>query len=142
MHLERSIEIAAPPTRVWSVLTDIERWPEWTASIEAVERIDRGRFGRESAARITQPKLQPALWQVTSFEDGKGFVWESHQPGQHSVANHQLETLESGGTRVTLAVDLSGVFITLLTPFIRGTVRKYLNWEAEGLKAHVEGGQR
>jgi uncharacterized membrane protein len=29
MNLETTIAIDAPPTRVWDVISSIERWPEW-----------------------------------------------------------------------------------------------------------------
>ena len=36
MHAEDSIEIHAPAEIVWRVYRDVERWPEWTASIDQV----------------------------------------------------------------------------------------------------------
>ncbi len=32
---ERAVQINASPAVVWSVMTDIESWPEWTLSIAA-----------------------------------------------------------------------------------------------------------
>ena len=52
MQLEKSIEINAPPAKVWAALVDVESWPLWTESMEKVERLDHVRFGVGSEARI------------------------------------------------------------------------------------------
>ena len=36
MKRDRSIEIEASATTVWTVFSDVARWPEWTASVERV----------------------------------------------------------------------------------------------------------
>ena len=33
MEQRTSIDVAASPDRVWEVLVDVERWPEWTDSV-------------------------------------------------------------------------------------------------------------
>jgi uncharacterized protein YndB with AHSA1/START domain len=37
MAARREIIIAAPVEKVWNVLTDIERWPEWQSDIVTVQ---------------------------------------------------------------------------------------------------------
>ena len=65
-----TIEIKAPPQRVWAVLADIEGWPDWTASVTSVERFESGPLIVGTRARLRQPKLRPAIWEITKIEKG------------------------------------------------------------------------
>ena len=60
MQLEHSITIPAPQDVAWAVTVDVERWPEWTPTMQSVERLERGPFGVGSTAKIKQPQLPPA----------------------------------------------------------------------------------
>ena len=42
MRFEATIDLAAPAQLLFEVYTDVERWPEWTASVTSVERLDQG----------------------------------------------------------------------------------------------------
>ena len=78
--------IDAPAERVWAVLADVERWPEWTASVSRVELLTSAPLGMGGRVRIDQPKLRPAVWTVTLWQPGQRFVWESTNPGVKVVA--------------------------------------------------------
>ena len=56
------VEIRVSPARVWAVLLDVERWPEWTTSVTRVQRMDLGPLTLGSRTRIWQPRLMPAVW--------------------------------------------------------------------------------
>jgi len=58
MKIEVSVEVFRPAERVWSVLVDVERWPEWTASITQIERLDQAAFGPGSRVRIRQAEIK------------------------------------------------------------------------------------
>ncbi len=49
-HFSITVDIAAGPERVWEVMTDFKRWPEWTASVTSIEQLGEGEMGWRRAA--------------------------------------------------------------------------------------------
>ncbi len=129
-----SVEIPATPSIVWSVMADVERWPEWTASISRVKRLSPGPLRVGSRTRIHQPRLPPAWWRVTEFVCGDHFTWISIAPGVRVTARHAVESVASG-SRVTLSICYEGWFGWLLARWTGGLNDRYLAMEANGLKA-------
>jgi uncharacterized membrane protein len=137
MRLSHSIEIDAPPDVVWKVWRDVERWPEWTASVTRVEPLQSGPFAIGYRARVVQPKLPRAIWRVTELEEGRRFVWIYTSPGVRLTASHLVEP-SARGTRADSFVELAGPFAGLVGRLTRATTERYLAMEAEGLKARSE----
>src|SRR3712207_4344650 len=104
MRHEVTVEINVPAEAVWRLLEDVERWPEMTASIDRVELLDGGPFGKGSRARVHQPRLLPATWTVTEFTPGRSFTWESRTPGVTTVAVHEVTSGSGGSATVRLAL--------------------------------------
>ena len=50
MTLDHVLQIAAPVEVVWDVTVDVDRWSEWTPTVEAVRRVDEGPFDVGSTA--------------------------------------------------------------------------------------------
>jgi uncharacterized membrane protein len=137
VRIEVSVEIGRPPDLVWPVLIDVERWPEWTASVTGVERLDRAPFGMGSRVRIRQPRLKTMVWQVSEFQPGKLFIWQARNVGISVIGCHQIRPGE-GGSTVTLRVDQSGWLSPILKPFFAPLTQKYVDMEASGLKKRCE----
>lgn len=132
-----SVQINATPDRVWSVMSDVERWHEWTPTITSVRRADTGPLRVGARARVLQPRLPPANWVVTVVDEGRGFEWESRAPGVHVLAKHYVEPAV-GGSRVTLSVQYSGVFGNVIGRLTGALNRRYIALEADGLKRRAE----
>jgi uncharacterized protein YndB with AHSA1/START domain len=132
-----TVDIDAPPRRVWEVLSDAEAWPQWTASVTSVKRLDTGHFDVGSRARIKQPGFPPAVWTVEELRAGESFTWVTGAPGFRSVAHHRIEATPTG-SRVTLAIDQHGIIGELFARLTAQTTERYLELEAEGLKRRSE----
>jgi carbon monoxide dehydrogenase subunit G len=132
-----SIDIAARPDRVWSVMRDVERWSEWTPSVTSIELLD-GALTVGARARVRQPRLPVALWEVTDIQEGREFTWVSRARGILVLARHGVAPV-AGGTRATLSIEYSGALGPLLARLTRAINDQYLALEAEGLKARSEG---
>jgi uncharacterized membrane protein len=139
---ETAVDVAAAPEDVWAVLVDIERWPEWTASMSEVKLLDPGPLAVGVRARVKQPRLPPTVWEVTDLEPLGSFTWKSTSPGVTTIADHRLTTAGPGPVTMTLAIRRTGRMAPLVDRLFRRITEKYVRMEAEGLKRRCEGGQR
>jgi carbon monoxide dehydrogenase subunit G len=135
---ERKFHIDASPEVVWGVMSDIERWPQWTATAESAKRGEDGPLRAGATARM---KIVGAsgvgLWTVTSVDDGREFVWENRTAGVRSVAGHRVEP-NGAGSKVYLWIEQSGVMATLIGWYLRRVSNRNIDIEAEGLKRESE----
>ncbi len=139
MRFEATQDVAAPADRVFAVYADVEGWPAWTESVTSVELLDPGPLRVGSRARIRQPRLPVAVWQVTELEPGARFSWVARGPGVRTTGIHAVRATGAGSAEVTatlLQEGLLGPVVGLLTGSL---TRRYLDTELRGLKAHCEG---
>jgi len=136
-RIETTVDIAASPERVWSVMSEVLLMPTWSDSMTSVELDPPGPLAVGSKARIVQPKLSPATWVVTEVTAVRSFTWISTAMGATVTAFHTI-TPTSSGSSVTLAVEYDGGFSTAVAGLTRKITTKYLRMEAEGLKRASE----
>ena len=134
-----SVHIDAPPEKVFAVLRDVERWPEWTSTMTSVQRVQSGAFAVGSTAHVRQPRLRPALWRVTELEDQRNFTWTTRSLGLRMTAGHLIEP-QGAGSRVTLSFELSGFMAPAVSWFYGGMIERYVTTESQGLKKRSESG--
>lgn len=135
--LRRTVTIAAPPERVWAVVVDVERWPERIPTVDTVERLDTGPLAVGSRTRLQQPRLPSAVWTVTELTDGSSYTWESKSPGVTVTAAHLVEA-HPDGSRLTLAVTVSGPMSGVGWLMTRSLTKRYVETEAASIKKAAE----
>jgi hypothetical protein len=89
-EIRRTIDISAPPERVFRILRDVERWHTWTSSIASIRLTTPGPLAIGSIAEVRQPNLPMARWTVTALEEDLGFTWVSRSPGVRVTAEHWI----------------------------------------------------
>lgn len=137
MRVEETVEIAAPPEKVWAVLEDVEAWPSWTASMRSVRRTRPGPLGVGSTVEVKQPRLPKVIWTISEWIPGRAFTWVAKTPGVRSVAEHAITPTATGST-VRLVFGQSGRLGSLLAAPMAPLVRSYVRTEAAGLKSRCE----
>jgi len=131
-----SITIDAPIEVVWSVFTDVERWPTWASSFTSVELID-GPMRLGARVRIRQPRLPTVIWEVTKWDPGRSWTWTATSPGARTEASHVLTSV-GGRTLAEQSISPSGLIGRLAAFMLRSLTRRYLAIEAAGLKQRAE----
>jgi len=138
MFNEDSIEIDAPPQLVWDVFSDVERWPEWTASVTSVVGRDGPDLAVGKRFAIKQPGMQKLVWRVTEIDPGSSWTWVQRSPGVLVTARHDVISQPGGRTLVRQKLDQRGVLGSLVGRLMVKKTKRFLALEAQGLKARAE----
>jgi uncharacterized membrane protein len=138
MFNEDSIEIDAAPQLVWDVFTDVEHWPEWTASVTSLVGLDAPTLAVGRRFAIKQPGMQKLVWTVTEIEPGSSWTWVQRSPGVLVTASHHVTAGPDGRTLVRQKLDQGGVLGALVGRLMAKKTKRFLQLEAQGLKARSE----
>lgn len=136
--MRASIDIDAPPERVWAVVTDVEHYKDWNPFLTA----GRGSVAEGAALELTMSPVgrPPRTFSPTVLEvkTPRRLVWRGRlvMPGLFD-GTHRLivESLDAGRTRFTQEETFRG----LLVPFV-GFEPYLAGWRRmdEALKARAE----
>lgn len=138
MITEDSVEINAPAALVWEVFTEVQRWPEWTASVTSLVGLDGSDLAVGRRFAIKQPGMQKLVWQVTALQEGTSWTWVQRSPGVCVTANHEVVAQPGGGTLVKQQLHQAGVLGSLVGRLMAKKTKRFLTLEVQGLKARSE----
>ena len=138
MFNEDSIEIDAPAQLVWDVFSDVEHWPDWTASVTSLVGLDGPALAVGKRFAIKQPGMQKLVWQVTEIDPGSSWTWVQRSPGSLVTARHYVIAQPGGRTLVRQQLDQSGALGALVGRLMVKKTKRFLELEAQGLKARSE----
>ena len=123
-EIKTEIEISAPPSKVWSIIKDINNWQEWSPIINA----SNGEISIGSKLSITMigkeegkegPKYNPI---IKELNEPNYFRWRAHMLAEFIFTNDKIFELEetTSGTRLTHTETFKG----LLAPVFYGQMKK------------------
>src|ERR1700758_4737362 len=138
MFNQDSIEIEAPPQLVWDVFTDVEHWPDWTSSVTSLVGLDAPALAVGRRFAIKQPGMSKLVWTVTEIEPGSSWTWVQRSPGVLVSARHDVIAEPGGRTLVRQKLEQRGVLGALVGRLMAKKTRRFLELEAQGLKARSE----
>ena len=138
MRFETTVEIEATPDKVWATLADVERWPEWTASMTQVECLNGESLALGAMVRVKQPRMPALVWKVIELDPGRSFSWQSKSTGVTTVGSHVVKTTADNRVTVALGIEQSGPLAPVIGLLLSKTTRRYIKMEAEGLKQRCE----
>ncbi|HEX2160993.1 MAG TPA: SRPBCC family protein [Thermoleophilaceae bacterium] len=145
MKVERSIDIAASPERLYDVIMDPNCLERWVTIHAALEHAPAGPLERGS--ELTQ-RLQLAgrgftvHWKVIEAQPARKVVWEGSGPMRsHAGVTYELTPNAGGGTRFTYTNEFAlpgGPLGRFAGPVVRRVTAGELDQSLDRLRAMVE----
>jgi hypothetical protein len=137
-----TIDISVPPAKVWSIITDIDGWSDWSPTIRASSgtpviggKLDITMCGK--TADVNGPKYSPKMM---SMVEPTTFSWTARMGLSFMFTNDKIITLEEipAGTRVTHTETFRGLMAKMSKKRMEEGVPPMLKSMNEALKIKAE----
>src|SRR5436190_23955226 len=103
-----SVEIAAPPEKVWSILIDAAGWPSWNTTIDKVEGTIAAGKKVTVHAKLAPGQAFPVT--VSAMDAPSRMVWTGGMPlGLFKGERTYTLTPSGGGVRFAMKEEFTGL---------------------------------
>ena len=115
MKFSSTVEVDAPPEKVWALVNDLEEWPQWIPSIKKIEKLSEGALGIGSQIRVTAKSAITVklLMTITEFVPGQHAVMRGKVLGTDLIRYYTFEPVDQR-TRLTAGGEVSGLLAFLV----------------------------
>lgn len=135
MLYSSSVQIAAPPEKIWALLTDPASWPEWEPNCT---RIDGQIAVGQQLTVHTKLSDRAFPARVTSMDPPTSMVWSWGMPlGMFKGERTFRLTPKDGGTEVYCGEEFSGWALFAFGRMVPDLTEAFQQF-AQGLKARAE----
>lgn len=140
-EIKTQILIEATPERVWEVLTDFKRYPNWNPFIKSLQ--GKVKEGEKIIVRLEPPGAKGMTFkpEVLAFNTNKEFKWIGHLffPGLFD-GEHRFELIDNGNGTTTFiqAEKFKGILVRMLSKMLDGSTLNGFKAMNEQLKLEVE----
>ena len=127
--IETEIRIIAKPEKIWAVLTDFERYPEWNPFIKSISGMKR--VGEQLYVTIQPPESSAMSFKpiILRFDENKEFRWKGKLfikglfDGEHFFI---LADNRDGTSTLTHGEKFSGLLVSLLGKTLENTKKGFV----------------
>jgi hypothetical protein len=137
MRVVKTCTTQADPAVVWKVLADVERWHEWTPTVLSIKPLSDIGFAVGSRYRVEQPKLRPAIYEVTECIPGSRFTWVQRFIGGAMIADHRIRPCDKG-SELELSFTSTGLLGSILGKLFSSIISSYVGTETSSLKTRCD----
>jgi carbon monoxide dehydrogenase subunit G len=137
MHVVETFSTAAKPEAIWQILADVSHWKDWTPTVLDITPLNGQNLQVGGRYRVSQPGVQPAIYEVTACVPNEGFTWVQKIPGGKLLASHTIR-VNDGSTNVELSFFSQGLLAAAASTLFSSKIRKLVSIEARSLKEKAE----
>lgn len=135
------IEIAAPSERVWEILTDLERYPDWNPFTQKVESTLELGAEVHLYTRLRSERLVHRVEYVTAHVPGERICWGMTMGARIVLAAERrqiLTPLDAARTRYLSDDRISGMLTPIVMAFWGAAMQRGFDAVAAALKKRAE----